>query len=64
VVSETDTNKNEPNPNVPESTAVATASTSLVLLAVVAAISKKDPNNQQGTCFAEITQRASTKRDA
>jgi hypothetical protein len=64
VVSETDTDKNEPNE--PESTAFVTASTSLVLLAVVAAINKRSPsfsNSKQGTCFAEIIQRASTKRD-
>jgi hypothetical protein len=40
VVSETDTDKNE-LPNVPESTAIVTASTSLVLVAVVAAIKNK-----------------------
>ena len=62
MVSETDTEKNRPNE--PESTAFVTASTSLVLVAVVAAINnKRSPGTEQGTCFAEIIQRASTKRD-
>jgi len=65
VVSQTDTDKNEPdNPNAPESTAFMTASTSLVVVAVVAALKNKtEPKNEQGACFAEIIQRASTKRD-
>ena len=63
---ETDTDKNEPNE--PESTSFGTASFSLVLVAVAAAINNTEPgvfnkSGEQGTCFAEIIQRASTKRD-
>ena len=41
MVSETDTDKYEPNPNEPDSTAFNNVSTSLVLMAVVAAIDRK-----------------------
>ena len=67
MICETDTENNRPNE--PESTACVTASTSLVLVAVVAAINNKrtpsffTKSGEQGTCFAEIIQRASTKRD-
>jgi hypothetical protein len=62
---ETDTDKTEPNE--PESTSFGTASFSLVLMAVVAAINERSPafltkSGEQDTCFAEIIQRASTKR--
>src|SRR6266478_5871339 len=56
VVSETDTEKN--GPNEPESTAFATASTSLVVVALVAAITKRSP----GTSRAHVSRKSSTAR--
>src|ERR1019366_8394348 len=57
VVSETDTEKNEPNE--PESTAFATASTSPVVVAVVAAMNNK---RSPGTSRAHVSRKSSNAR--